>query len=54
VHNPFDQLAKKVGKGALDTSGATIVQYEISRLRQQAPRPLGGERAQGARAQQEA
>ncbi len=31
MHNPFDQLAKKVGKEALDAPGATIVQYEISR-----------------------
>jgi hypothetical protein len=31
MHNPFDHLAKKVGKEALDASGPTIVQYEISR-----------------------
>jgi hypothetical protein len=31
MHNPFDQLAKKVGKEALDASGSTIVHYEISR-----------------------
>jgi hypothetical protein len=31
MHNPFDQLAKKVGEEALDPSGSTVVQYEISR-----------------------
>src|SRR5262249_26776636 len=31
MHNPFDRLAKKVGKEALDASGPTVVQYEISR-----------------------
>jgi hypothetical protein len=36
MHNPFDQLAKKVGKEALDASGATVVQYEISRDAQHA------------------
>ena len=36
MHNPFDHLAKKVGKGALDPSGNTIVQYEISRDAQHA------------------
>jgi hypothetical protein len=36
MHNPFDQLAKKVGKEALDASGPTIVQYEISRDAQHA------------------
>jgi hypothetical protein len=36
MHNLFDQLAKKVGKGALDASGATIVQYEIARDAQHA------------------
>jgi hypothetical protein len=36
MHNPFDQLAKKVGKGALDASGRTVVQYEISRDAQHA------------------
>src|ERR1700722_7395993 len=36
MHNPFDQLAKKVGKEALDASGYTIVQYEISREAQHA------------------
>lgn len=36
MHNPFDQLAKKVGKGALDPSGPTIVQYEVSRDAQHA------------------
>ncbi|MEP7123645.1 MAG: hypothetical protein ABJE95_22145 [Byssovorax sp.] len=36
MHNPFDQLAKKVGKEALDASGLTVVQYEISRNAQHA------------------
>jgi hypothetical protein len=36
MHNPFDQLAKKVGKEALDTSGPTIIQYELSRDAQHA------------------
>jgi hypothetical protein len=51
MHNPFDQLAKKVGKGALDTSGVTVVQYEIARDAQHAdlrhePDPArGAERA---------
>lgn len=36
MHNPFDQLAKKVGKGALDACGITVVQYEISRDAQHA------------------
>jgi hypothetical protein len=36
MHNPFDQLAKKVGKEALNASGSTIVQYEISRDAQHA------------------
>ncbi len=36
MHNPFDQLAKKVGKEALDASGSTVVQYEISRDAQHA------------------
>lgn len=31
MHNPFDQLAKKVGKEALSACGLTIAQYEISR-----------------------
>jgi hypothetical protein len=31
MHNPFDQLAKKIGKEALDASGRTVVQHEISR-----------------------
>src|SRR5690242_11970639 len=31
VRNPFDHLAKKVGKGALDACGVTIIQREISR-----------------------
>jgi hypothetical protein len=36
MHNPFDHLAKKVGKEALDASGTTVVQYEISRDAQHA------------------
>jgi hypothetical protein len=36
MHSPFDQLAKKVGKEALDASGPTVVQYEISRNAQHA------------------
>ena len=36
MHNPFDQLAKKVGKEALDASGPTVVQYEVSRDAQHA------------------
>jgi hypothetical protein len=36
VHNPFDQLAKKVGKEALSACGETLVQYELSRDAQQA------------------
>lgn len=36
MHNPFDQLAKKVGKEALAASGPTIVQYEVSRDAQHA------------------
>lgn len=31
MHNPFDQLAKKVGKEALSPCGLTIAQYEVSR-----------------------
>lgn len=36
MHNPFDHLAKNVGKEALDPSGLTVVQYEISRDAQHA------------------
>ncbi len=36
VRNVFDQLAKKVGKGALTPSGLTVVQDEISRDAQHA------------------
>jgi hypothetical protein len=36
VRNPFDQVAKKVGKGALDASGVTLIQHEISRDAQHA------------------
>ena len=36
MHNPFDQLAKQVGKEALDASGSTIIQHEISRDAQHA------------------
>ena len=51
MHNPFDQLAKQIGKEALDASGLTIVQREISRDAQHAdilhdPDPTrGAERA---------
>ena len=31
MHNPFDHLAKKVGKEALEASGPTVFQYEIFR-----------------------
>jgi len=36
MHNPFDQLAKKVGKEALGPSGVTVVQFEIFRDAQHA------------------
>jgi hypothetical protein len=36
MHNPFDRLAKKVGKEALDACGVTVVQYEIARDAQHA------------------
>jgi hypothetical protein len=36
MHNPFDHIAKKVGKEALDASGRTDVQYAISRDAQHA------------------
>jgi hypothetical protein len=36
VHNPFDTLAKKVGKKALDASGRTVVEHEIFRDAQHA------------------
>jgi post-segregation antitoxin (ccd killing protein) len=36
VHNPYDQLAKQIGKGALDPSGRTVVQREIARDAQHA------------------
>lgn len=36
MRNPFDQLAKKVGKEALDASGLTVIQHEISRDAQHA------------------
>ena len=51
MRNPFDQLAKKIGKAALGASGVTIVQHEISRDAQHAdllhdPDPArGAERA---------
>jgi hypothetical protein len=48
MHNPFDQLAKKVGKKALDASGATVVQYEISRDAQHADVRHNPDPAQGA------
>jgi hypothetical protein len=31
MHNPFDQLAKRVGKKALAASGRTVVEHEIFR-----------------------
>jgi len=31
MNNLFDQIAKKIGKEALDASGLTIIQYEIFR-----------------------
>jgi hypothetical protein len=36
VDNLFDQIAKKIGKEALDASGLTVIQYEISRGAQHA------------------
>ncbi|MFO0609095.1 MAG: hypothetical protein U0324_38375 [Polyangiales bacterium] len=49
MHNPFDQLAKKVGKEALTPSGATLVQYLARRpAGRPPPRPdpaRGAERA---------
>src|SRR5262249_12527308 len=36
MHNPFDHLAKKVGKEALSASGPTIVEYAIFRDAQHA------------------
>ena len=36
MHNPFDHLAKKIGKEALEASGPTVVQYEIFRDAQHA------------------
>jgi hypothetical protein len=48
MHNPFDQLAKKVGKEALDASGPTIVQYEISRDAQHADLRHDPDPARGA------
>jgi hypothetical protein len=35
-HHPYDDLAKKVGKGALDASGLTTVEHAISRSAQRA------------------
>lgn len=48
MHNLFDQLAKKIGKGALDASGATVVQYEISRDAQHADLRHDPDPARGA------
>jgi hypothetical protein len=48
MQNPFDQLAKKVGKEALDASGPTIVQYEISRDAQHADLRHDPDPARGA------
>jgi len=36
MHNPFDHLAKHIGKEALEACGITIVQHEISRDAQHA------------------
>jgi hypothetical protein len=36
MHNPFDELAKKVGKEALNASGLTVIQYAIFRDAQHA------------------
>ena len=48
MHNPFDQLAKKVGKEALDASGLTVVQHEISRDAQHADLRHDPDPARGA------
>ncbi len=45
MHNPFDQLAKKIGKEALNACGHTVVQYEISRDAQHADIPHDPDRA---------
>jgi len=52
VDNLFDQIAKKIGKEALEASGLTIIQYEISRGAQHADlyhRPDPRRKAQRAR-----
>jgi len=36
MHHPYDDLAKKVGKGALSTSGPTTAEHAISRSAQRA------------------
>jgi hypothetical protein len=36
MHHPYDDLAKKVGKGALEASGRTTVEHAISRSAQRA------------------
>jgi hypothetical protein len=48
MHNPFDQLAKKVGKEALDASGATVAQYELHRDAQHADLRHDPDLARGA------
>src|SRR5271163_4801867 len=48
MHNPFDQLAKRVGKEALNASGPTVVQYEISRDAQHADLRHDPDPARGA------
>ena len=48
MHNLFDHLAKKVGKEALDPSGLTVVQYEISRDAQHADLRHDPDPARGA------
>jgi hypothetical protein len=52
VDNLFDQIAKKIGKEALDASGLTVIQHEISRGAQHADlyhEPDPGRRAERAR-----
>ncbi len=36
MRNVYDHIAKKIGKGALDTAGATVTEYEVSRDAQRA------------------
>jgi hypothetical protein len=48
VDNLFDQIAKKVGKEALDASGFTVIQHEISRGAQHADLSHEPDPARGA------